>query len=141
MYKELAEDIFKCIPIKMETFFAKFEEKCMNVPIFKYYDPYQMFQRISCANNEDIVTIREILERRASKFSKEIQPEMENIKELKKIIEEYLNGKDIGIKMVMLKEFAIDLGKIIDANTQNNNKKNAETKEDIPNAIDIMQLP
>ena len=59
MYREKAEEIMKCIPMKMEQFYEKFDRECMKVPIFKYYDPFQLFQRISCASNEDIVLIKE----------------------------------------------------------------------------------
>ena len=114
MYKEKAEEIFKCIPMKMELFYEKFDRECMEVPIFKYYDPYQMFQRISCASNEDIVLIKEKLVDRANKHPKQIEPEIKNIKQLKQIIDDYLNGKDPSIKIVMLKEFSKDLGYIID---------------------------
>ncbi len=114
MYKEKAEDIFKCIPMKMESFYDRFEKECMDIPIFKYYDVYQMFQRISCANNEDVVTIREILRRRVEKYQKEIEPEMKNIKQLKQVIDDYIKGKDISIKIVMLDEFSKDLGFILD---------------------------
>ena len=114
MLKEKAEEIFKCIPMKMELFYEKFDKECMNVPIFKYYDPYQMFQRISCASNEDIVLIKEKLVNRADKYTKQIEPEIKNIKQLKQIIDDYLNGKDPSIKIVMLKEFSKDLGYIID---------------------------
>ena len=51
--------------MKMEIFYDKFAKECSNIPIFKYYDPFQMFQRISCASNEDIVSIREMLAERA----------------------------------------------------------------------------
>ena len=114
MFKEKAEEIFKCIPMKMELFYEKFDRECMNIPIFKYYDPYQMFQRISCASNEDIVLIKEKLVNRADKYAKQIEPEIKNIKQLKQIIDDYLNGKDPSIKIVMLKEFSKDLGYIID---------------------------
>ena len=114
MFKEKAEEIFKCIPMKMELFYEKFDRECMNVPIFKYYDPYQMFQRISCASNEDIVLIKEKLVNRADKYTKQIEPEIKNMKQLKQIIDDYLNGKDPSIKIVMLKEFSKDLGYIID---------------------------
>ena len=114
MFKEKAEEIFKCIPMKMELFYEKFDKECMNIPIFKYYDPYQMFQRISCASNEDIVLIKEKLVNRADKYGKQIEPEIKNIKQLKQIIDDYLNGKDPSIKIVMLKEFSKDLGYIID---------------------------
>lgn len=114
MYNEKAEDIFKCIPMKMEMFYERFDKECMNIPIFKYYDPYQMFQRISCASNEDIVTIKEKLLDRANKYTKEIEPEMKNIKQLKQIIDDYIKGKDIGIKIVLLKEFSKDLGTILE---------------------------
>ena len=123
MYKEKAEEIFKCIPMKMENFFAKFEAECMNIPIFKYYDVYQMFQRISCANNEDIVTIRELLMKRVNKYKKEIEPEMENIERLKQVVDNYTDGKVIGIKIVMLKEFSKDLGAILDKYKNDNSLK------------------
>lgn len=114
MFKEKAEEIFKCIPMKMELFYEQFDRECMNIPIFKYYDSYQMFQRISCASNEDIVLIKEKLVNRADKYAKQLEPEIKNIKQLKQIIDDYLSGKDPSIKIVMLKEFSKDLGYIID---------------------------
>ena len=89
--------------------YERFDKECMNIPIFKYYDSYQMFQRLSCASNEDIVAIKEKLLTRAEKYTKEIEPEMRNMKKLKQIIDDYVKGKEIGIKIVMLKEFAKDL--------------------------------
>ena len=112
MYTQNAEDLFKCIPMKMEMFYSKFEDY-MDIPIFKYYDPYQVFQRISCANNEDIVSIRECLMKRAKNHTKELEPEIENLTKLKNIIDTYLAGKDIGIKIVMLQEFSNDLDTIL----------------------------
>ena len=114
MYKGKAEEIMKCIPMRMEQFYEKFDKECMQIPIFKYYDPFQLFQRISCATNEDIVLIKEKLIDRANKYTKQIEPEMKNIKQLKQIIEDYLKGKEPTIKIVMLKEFAKDLGYILD---------------------------
>ena len=114
MYKEKADELFKCIPMKMELFYDKFAKECNNVPIFKYYDPFQLFQRISCANNEDIVTIRELLMKRVNKYKKEIEPEMENIEKLKQVVDNYTDGKVIGIKIVMLKEFSKSLESILE---------------------------
>lgn len=114
MYIEKAEEIFKYIPMKMEQFYDKFAKECMDVPIFKYYDVFQMFQRISCASNEDIVTIREMLATRAKKYKNEIEPEMKNIKKLKQVIDEYIEGKEPTIKIVMLEEFSKELENILD---------------------------
>lgn len=114
MYAEKAEEIFKNIPMKMEVFYDKFAKECMNVPIFKYYDVFQMFQRISCASNEDIVTIKEMLADRAKKYTKEIEPEIKNIKKLKQIVDEYIEGKEPTIKIVMLEEFSKELENILD---------------------------
>ena len=114
MYKEKAEEIFKYIPMRMESFYEKFDRECMNIPIFKYYDAYQLFQRISCASNEDIVLIKEKLLNRAEKYTKQIEPEIKNIKLLKQVIDEYLKGKEQTIKIVMLKEFSNSLGIILD---------------------------
>ena len=114
MYKEKADEIMKCIPMKMELFYEKFDKECMDIPIFKYYDPFQLFQRISCASNEDIVLIKEKLIDRANRYTKEIEPEIKNIKQLKQIIDDYLKGKDPTIKIVMLKEFSKDMGYILD---------------------------
>ena len=114
MYKKKAEEIMKCIPMKMEQFYEKFDKEFMEIPIFKYYDPFRLFKRISCASNEDIVLIKEKLVDRADKYSRKIEPEMKNIRELKQIIDDYLKGKEPSIKIVMLKEFSKSLGYILD---------------------------
>ena len=114
MYQEKAEKIFKFIPMRMEQFYECFDKECMDIPIFKYYDQYQLFQRISCASNEDIVIIKEKLADRANRYTKQIEPEMKNIKLLKQVLDDYLKGKDTTIKIVMLKEFSKELEHILD---------------------------
>lgn len=113
MYRNKAEEIFKCIPMKMETFYDKFTAECMDNPILNYYDTYQMVQRITCASNEDIVKIKEMLIDRAKKNKEVLKAELPFITELKSALEEYYGGKDISIKIVMIKEFANDLDTII----------------------------
>lgn len=130
MYKEKAEDVFKCIPMKMEQFYEKFDKQCMDIPIFKYYDPYQMFQRISCASNEDIVLIKEKLANRAEKYTKQIEPEMKNIKLLKQVLDDYLKGKEPTIKIVMLTDFSKDLGYILEKYKMTVLPKNEEKMEE-----------
>ena len=120
MYKEKADELFKCIPMKMEIFYDKFAKECNTIPIFKYYDPFQMFQRLSCASNEDIVTIREMLAERAKHHKEEIAPEMDNIAKLKLIMENYVDGKKPTIKTVMIEEFAEELDKILDSYKEDN---------------------
>ena len=114
MYTEKAEELFKCIPMKMELFFDKFAKECMDIPIFKYYDAFQIFQRISCASNEDIVTIKEMLMTRARKYKNQIEPEIKNIKKLKQVVEDYINGKEPTIKMVILEEFSKELDNVLE---------------------------
>ena len=92
---------------------SKFAKECNDIPIFKYYDPFQMFQRISCASNEDIVSIREMLAERAKHHKKEIEPEMANIAKLRQIMEDYVDGKRPTIKTVMIEEFAKELDNIL----------------------------
>ena len=113
-YQEKAEEIFKCIPMRMEMFYERFDKECMKEPIFKYYDPFQMFQRISCASNEDIVTIKEKLLNREELYHDKIEPEIKSIKQLKQIMDDYTSAKDNSIKIVMLKDFSKALGIIID---------------------------
>lgn len=117
MYKEQAEDLFKCIPMKMDNFYEKFDREVMNKPVFKYYDMHQMFQRISCASNEDIVQIKEKLTERAKKNKEVVKLEIPNLISLKQIINEYIKGKAINIKIVMLEEFAKQLDEIIKENS------------------------
>ena len=131
MYTEKAEEIFKCIPMKMETFYERFDKECMQIPIFKYYDVYQMFQRISCASNEDIVIIKERLLARVNKYQKEIEPEMKNIKMLKQVIDDYLKGKETTIKMVMLKDFSNDLEYILSKYKTGFLPKKQEVQEEV----------
>ena len=119
MYKEKADEIFKYIPMKMEQFYDKFDKECMQVPIFKYYDVFQMFQRISCASNEDIVTIKEKLLDRAKRYGESLQEELPNLKKLKHVMDDYIDGKEPTIKMVILKEFADELGNVIEVEQGN----------------------
>ncbi len=112
-YREMAEEIFRCIPMKMEQFYEQFDKKCMEVPIFKYCDPYQLFQRISCASNEDIMIIKEKLLARAEKYPKQIEGEMANVKLLKQVMDDYLKDKQTTIKIVILREFSKDIGSIL----------------------------
>ncbi len=114
MYKEMADQVFKSIPMRMEVFYEKFDKECMNIPIFKYYDTYQLFQRIACASNEDIVLIKEKLLNRADRYFNDIEPEMDNIRQLKQVIDDYLKGKDQTIKIFMLKEFSKSLQYILE---------------------------
>ena len=114
MYKERAEEVIKCIPMRMEQFYEQFDKKCMDIPIFKYYDSFQLFQRISCASNEDIVLIKEKLIDRADRYTTKIEPEMKNIKQLKQIIEDYIKEKEPTIKIVLLRDFANSLGYILE---------------------------
>ena len=46
MYTEKADELFSCVPMKMEQFYDKFAKECMNVPIFKYYDAFQMLHHV-----------------------------------------------------------------------------------------------
>ena len=112
-YKEKAEEIFKSIPMKMEQFYERFDAECMNIPIFKYYDPYQAFQRISCASNEDIVAIKEKIIDRANNNPEITKIEALNLKMLGQIINDYIKGKETTIKTVLLKEFAKELNEIL----------------------------
>ena len=114
MYREKADGIFKNIPMKMEKFYDMFDKECMEIPIFKYSDPYQIFQRISCASNEDIVTIKEKLIDRANKNAKILLPELNNLYKLKQVVDDYIDNKAPSIKIVTLQDFAEALGQIIE---------------------------
>ena len=133
MYREKAEEIFKYIQMKMEQFYDKFDKECMQVPIFRYYDVFQMFQRISCASNEDIVTIKEKLLDRAKRYGEYLQDELPNLKKLKQVMDDYIDGKEPTIKLVILQDFADELGNVIkeyknEQNEQANQQKTSEQK-------------
>lgn len=114
MFENKADEIFKCIPMRMEAFYDNFAATCMEKAILNYYDPYKMFQRIMCASNEDIVLIKEMLVDRAKKNQEIMKLELGFIIRLKDIIDEYYGSRGVSIKMVMLKEFSNDLQTIID---------------------------
>ncbi len=113
-YKAKADEIFKCIPIQMEQFYERFDKECSDIPILKYYDAFQIFQRISCASHEDIVAIKEKLIKRVKDNTEIAKEEIGTLQRLKNIIEGYLQGKEISIKVVLLKEFSKELGEILE---------------------------
>ena len=112
-YEVKADEIFKNIPMKMELFYERFDKECMDIPIFKYFDPYQMLQRIACATNEDIVIIKERMIKRANQHPELIKEELKNMQSLRRMLTDYLKGKDTTIKTVIMRGFAKDLDKII----------------------------
>lgn len=114
MYREQADEIFKCIPMKMEVFYDKFITEWAAKPILNYYDVHKMIQRVTCASNEDIMKIKEMLIDRAKKHRRELEPELRFIVELKNALEKYCKGRSVSIKTVLIKEFAKDLGNIIE---------------------------
>ena len=131
MYREKAESIFKYIPMKMELFYDKFSHY-LDKPILNYYDTHQMFQRITCASNEDIVLIKEMIINRFNKHTEKLKVEVPFFINFKKILDDYCKGKDTSIKMVMLKEFSRDLEKVLglyDLNVYSN--LNDEQEDDI----------
>ena len=130
MYKDKAEDLFKSIPMKMEVFYDKFDQEFMNIPIFKYYDVYQLFQRISCASNEDIVLIKEKLVNRVDKYKNEIEAEMPNIRQFKHIIDDYVKEKETTIKIVMLKDLSKELGYILNKYKKDQLFDNSDVEQD-----------
>ena len=118
-YREKADEIFKYIPMKMEQFYERFDKECSDIPILKYYDPFQVFQRVSCASNEDIVAIKEKIVKRAKENPDVLREEMLNLGKLKRLMDEYISGKDITIKVVLMKEFSKELGDIIADSNEN----------------------
>lgn len=112
--KEKADEVFKNIPMKMDKFYEEFDKECMDVPIFKYYDAYQIFQRISCTANEDTVIIKERMVKRAKENPELISEEYPNLKMLKQLIDDYVKGKETTIKIVILKDFSKELETILD---------------------------
>ena len=113
-YKQKADEIFQAIPMKMEQFYERFDKECMNIPILKYYDSFQVFQRVSCASNEDIVAIKEKIVKRAYENIEVAKEELENIIKLKQLMDGYISGKDTTIKIVLLREFAKELEEVIE---------------------------
>ena len=107
-YMEKANEVMKNIPMKMEIFYEIFDRDCTKIPIFKYYDANQFLQRISCASNEDIKLID-----RADKYTKELEPETKNLKQIKQVIDDYLKTKVPTIKNVILKDFSKSLEYIL----------------------------
>ena len=58
--------------------------------------------------------IKEKLLDRANRYTKQIEPEMKNIKQFKQIVDDYIKGKESTIKIVMLKEFSKSLESILE---------------------------
>ena len=114
-----AEEIFKCIPMKMEQFYDRFDKECMKIPIFRYYEPRNVLQRLMYSSNEDLVTIKDKMIKRAELYSELLLEEKDNLIKLREVIREYIKDKTASIKIVMLEEFAKSLDYILEKYDQN----------------------
>ena len=124
--KALSENVFKNIPMKMELFYDLFEKECMDIPIFKYYEPLQMFQRITNASNEDIITIGDKLIERAIKNKEILYCENEFMEKLVILLNTSIANKKNKINTVMIESFIQRINEIIEIN-----KKMKEKAKDI----------
>ena len=109
-----AEEIFKCIPMKMEQFYDRFDKECMEIPIFR-----NVLQRLMYSSNEDLVTIKDKMIKRAELYSELLLEEKDNLIKLREVIREYIKDKTASIKIVMLEEFAKSLDYILEKYDQN----------------------
>ena len=114
-----AEEIFKCIPMKMEQFYDRFDKECMEIPIFRYYEPRNVLQRLMYSSNEDLVIIKDKMIKRAELYSELLLEEKDNLIKLREVIREYIKDKTASIKIVMLEEFAKSLDYILEKYDQN----------------------
>ena len=112
--KRLSENVFRNIPMKMELFYDMFEKECMDIPIFKYYEPFQMFQRITNASNEDIITIGDKLVERARKNKQTLYVEKEFMEKLIRLLKTSIANKKNKIKTVMIESFIQRIEEIIE---------------------------
>ena len=71
--------------------------------------------------------IKDKLIERAKKYPKQLESELKNITKLKEIIEQYMKGKEISIKLVILGEFSKELDLIIEALNKENKVENQST--------------
>lgn len=118
-FEKKAEEIFKCIPMKMEQFYDRFDKECMKIPIFRYYEPRNVLQRLMYSSNEDLVTIKDKMIKRAELYSELLLEEKDNLIKLREVIREYIKDKTASIKIVMLEEFAKNLDYILEKYDQN----------------------
>ena len=114
-----AEEIFRCIPMKMEQFYDRFDKECMEIPIFRYYEPRNVLQRLMYSSNEDLVIIKDKMVKRAELYSELLLEEKDNLIKLKDSIDEYVNDKSASIKIVMLEDFSKSLNYIINKYDEN----------------------
>lgn len=116
MYVEKAEELFKLVPTNMEIFFDLFYKKYRQIPIFKYYDMYRLFEQMLALSNEHIASFKDLLIERYSKsedVNKMLEPEIKNFRLLKQVIDDYVRGKIITIKIVLLNEISKELENIL----------------------------
>lgn len=81
----------------------------MEIPIFRYYEPRNVLQRLMYSSNEDLVIIKDKLIKRAELYSSLLIEEKDNLIKLKDIIDEYIKDKSASIKIVMLEDFSKSL--------------------------------
>ncbi len=105
--------------MKMEQFYDRFDKECTEIPIFRYYEPRNVLQRLMYSSNEDLVTIKDKMIKRAELYSELLLEEKDNLIKLREVIREYIKDKTASIKIVMLEEFAKSLDYILEKYDQN----------------------
>ena len=117
----IVSEINSVVPIDPKESVEVLKTKIETDPLVNsMIDKYSLIVLHDLSNNDSETSINEDVHLALDTYTKEIESEIPNIEQLKEIIDEYTIGKEVSIKNVMLKEFAKDLGYIIDKYKVNN---------------------
>ncbi|MEQ2525579.1 P-loop NTPase fold protein [Bacillaceae bacterium CLA-AA-H227] len=112
------EDLMACLLTDFPKFIHDMREKYFYIPVFNNYDMQQLFNNIVSLSNQDTFTFVLLLENRY-KHEEDVKNhklylEKENLTLLKNIIDEYISGKELTLKLSILQEVSDAIEEVIE---------------------------
>ncbi|EOP12912.1 P-loop NTPase fold protein [Bacillus cereus] len=111
------QELMTCMTTDFSKFVHDMREKYFYVPVFINYDVNNLLDGLLSLSNREVVTFTQIFEKRYT-YKEDIETyklylEKDNLYLLKNKINEYINGKDMTLKLSLLKDLSQSIEKVI----------------------------
>jgi len=111
------QELMTCMTTDFSKFVHDMREKYFYVPVFINYDVDNLLDGLLSLSNREVITFTQIFEKRYT-YKEDIETykfylEKDNLSLLKNKINEYINGKDMTLKLSLLKDLSQSIEKVI----------------------------
>ncbi|MBE2918678.1 hypothetical protein HPK02_07170 [Anoxybacillus flavithermus] len=107
------QELMEYLRTDFDKFLVEMQDKYCYIPVFSYYNIDELFESIVVLSNPDIVSMIQLIKKRYKLVGDlKLYLDLDNLKLLRDKINEYVSGKDITLKLSLLRDLADTIEKV-----------------------------